>query len=146
MNWGVLVAPWDAREVAEFVNALDRVNAVAERSPGFLWRMPNDEMEAEQALMAEIGPTDRLASTLSVWESTEALDHFVHQTIHGAFLGRRAAWFEPLSGPSYAIWPIPAGHRPTVAEAMAARTRLAADGPSDAAYDFAYHRARRDAA
>ena len=89
MNWGVLKAPWDDPAVAPFVNALDRVNAMAERSPGFVWRMPNDEMEAEQALMAEIGPADRLASTISVWESAEALDHFVHQTI-GTALGTSA--------------------------------------------------------
>ncbi len=66
MNWGILRADWEDPLVAEFVEALDRVNAVAARSPGFVWRMPDDEMEAEQAVVGAIWPPGRVASTLSV--------------------------------------------------------------------------------
>ena len=144
MNWGVLRADWEDPAVAGFVDNLGRVNEVAERSEGFVWRMGDADMETAQMNPDEIfGANPRLASTMSVWESAEALEHFVHKTIHGGFLKRRAEWFEHQDAPTYVIWPIPAGHRPTLAEAKARLDRLAAEGPGPEAYDFAYLRARR---
>lgn len=144
LNWAVLRADWEDPLVAGFVDNLDRVNSVAERSPGFVWRMSDEDMEAAQLSPEDVfGGNPRLASTMSVWESPEALDDFVHKTVHGAFLKRRAEWFEPIEGPTYVIWPVPAGHRPTLAEAKARLDRLAAEGPGPEAYDFPYLRARR---
>lgn len=142
MNWGILRAAWGDPLVAGFTDAVGRVNAVAERTPGYVWRMQNEQMDAEAALMADLGPADRLAATLSVWESAGALMHFVQKTLHGAFLKRRAEWFEPLDGPSYVIWPIASGHRPDVAEALIARDKMARSGATAEAFDFAYLQAR----
>lgn len=142
MNWAVLKAPWDDPAVAGFINALDRVNAVAERAQGFVWRMPNDRMEREQAVMDGWGRRDRLATTISVWESVADLDRFVHDTVHGAFLARREEWFEASEGFAYVIWPIAAGHRPSVAEAAARRDMYRRLGPTPDAFDFAHARSR----
>lgn len=82
------------------------------------------------------GRPDVALATLSVWESVADFAHFVHKTVHGRFLNRRATWFEPLDQPSYVIWPIPVGHIPTLAEGKARLMRLRTEGPSAMAFDF----------
>ncbi len=139
-NWGVLKAHWDHPLVREFVDNLDRVNGIARRSKGFVWRMPNDEMEAAQAEMHEIGPVSRVASTLSVWESFGHLDQFVHKTLHAKFMARRDEWFEVMERPQYVLWTVPAGHLPSVHEAYDRRNHLKAHGPTPEAFDFAFAR------
>ena len=140
LNWGTLVAPWEDPAVAEFVNNVGRVNDAAERSPGFVWRKPNDEMDAEYNALEGLGPLDRLAATLSVWESAADLDTFVMRTIHGRFLARRENWFEPSNGPSHVVWPIEDRHRPTLNEARARVDRMIANGPTQDAYNLAWWR------
>lgn len=141
-NWGILRAGWEDPMVAEFVAGLDRVNAIAARAPGFVWQMPEDQMEAEQADMPQFGPAERVASSLSVWERAADLDHFVHQTLHARFMAKKAAWFEELEKPQYVLWPIDIGVRPTIADATRARDTYRRIGPSAAAYDFSWARAQ----
>lgn len=62
----------------------------------------------------------------------------MHKTIHGAFLNRRAEWFERLEAPSYVIWPIPAGHIPNLVEGRERLMLLREHGPSDEAFGFGY--------
>ncbi|SLN44782.1 hypothetical protein PSA7680_02272 [Pseudoruegeria aquimaris] len=139
MNWGRLRAGMDDPVVAPFVEALDRVNGVADRAAGFVWRLTDAGMTAPENDPAEVMAKDpRIAVTLSVWETAQDLVHFVHRTVHGQFLARRAEWFEESEGPTYVIWPIPAGHRPTLAEGKARLDALATNGASDNAYDFKY--------
>jgi hypothetical protein len=95
-------------------------------------------MEAEEDVMRDWGPSDRLAVTISVWESVEDLDHFVHQTVHGAFLERREEWFEAADGMTYVIWPIDRDHRPSVEEAADRYALYRANGPSAEAFDFSH--------
>ena len=144
MNWGILRADWEDSAVAEFVENLGRVNDVAVRSEGYVWRMTDTDMETAQNDPAGVfGANPRLAATMSVWETPEALDRFVNRTIHGAFLKRRAEWFEHRDGPTYVIWPVPVGQVPTLVEAKQRLDLLAAEGASPEAYDFAYLRAWR---
>jgi len=141
MNWGILKADWDDPSVAEFAANLDRVNAVAMRSPGFVWMMPEEDMDAAQNDAGDVfGGNPRTASTMSVWESPVALDDFVHRTVHAQFMARANNWFERLDTVQYVIWPIPAGTRPTLVEAKDRMDRLATDGPSPDAYDFPWMR------
>lgn len=77
-------------------------------------------------------------ATLSVWQCFGDFEHFVHKTIHGQFLARRAEWFEELDVPSYVIWPIRAGHIPTLAEGKERLMLLRRNGPSEDAYNFSY--------
>lgn len=146
MNWGILKADWEDPQVAEFVDNLARVNAVAERARGFVWRLTDAEMDAAQNDENGVfGGDPRLASTLSVWETPEALSDFVHKTVHAGFMARSALWFaagpQAIEGkvlPRNVIWPVSAGHRPTLAEGKARLLQLATKGASDAAYDFKY--------
>ena len=94
-NIGILKYDWDDPRVADFMNNLDRVYGIAERSPGYVWHLSGDEMEAAQ-LDAEgvLGGNPRTASTLSVWESPEALEHFTWNTLHKQFYDRKTEWYD----------------------------------------------------
>jgi len=145
LNVAVLSDDWGSETVADFENALWRVNAIAERSDGFVLNVTGEAYEA-QAAASDHPLTDnpRLAATLSVWENAAALDHFVHKTLHGAFLRRRAEWFEKIAKPSYVVWPIPAGHVPTLDEAMQRLALLGENGPSSEAFDLEWFRMNRN--
>ena len=139
MNRAILRHDWDDPRVAGFVDNLEMVNALAERSPGFVWRMSDEEMEqAPNNPDLVFARNPRNAVTVSIWETAEDLGRFVHRTVHGKFLKRRAEWFEAIERPSYVIWPIPAGQIPTLVQAREKLDLLAAEGPSEAAYDFGY--------
>ena len=129
LNIGQLLHPIDHPETAGFADNTARVNAVAERAAGFVWRCQDE------------------GSTLSAWASPADLDNFVHQTVHGAFLKRRQSWFRKQDHKTYVIWPIATGHIPSFREGLGRLAALEADGPTDAAYDFNYmrHKLRAEA-
>ena len=138
LNVGQLWHPLDDPRTAGFTDNADRINALAERSVGFVWRL----IEDGQASMADGQtpyPGDPCAlRTMSVWATPQDLEYFVMRTLHGAFLKRRDAWFRPQDHRTYVIWPVPAGHVPTVREGLDRLADMEQNGPTDAAYDFAY--------
>lgn len=143
-NRGILRHDWHDPRVAEFVANLDRVNGIARRSPGFVWMLDEDAMGAAQTGSdSPLGPDPRLASTLSVWDSAEALETFVFRTLHRVFLDRGTEWFDPLQGPRLVLWWVPEGHRPDVAEAAARMARLQAQGPGPEAFGWDWLRESR---
>lgn len=134
-NFGTLRYPWDDPRLAEFQENLDRVNAIARRAPGFLWMLPEDQMEAAQEDPA--GPlADRplTASTLSVWADATSLWHFVDRTLHARFMARGAEWFEPDDRSHLVIWPVAPDARPTVAEGMDRWRQLQSKGECDTVF------------
>lgn len=114
-----------------FVVALDPVNRIAERSPGFVWRLGSSQSHGATTLCDGSFP---VIVNLSVWESYEALHAFVYHSPHGAYLRRRARWFEPSPQPSTVLWWVEAGQRPTVEEALRRLRHLRAHGPSPQAF------------
>lgn len=134
----LLHPPGDPR-VAEFTTNTVRVNAVADRSPGFIWRWTDEASTVEGSGGYQAADSDpSLAISLSVWESVESLRFFVMKTVHGAYLRRRAEWFSPWDGPNYVIWPRAGDRFPTVAEGWARLERLKRDGPTPDAHDFSW--------
>lgn len=119
---------------APFMAALDHVNAQAEASPGFVWRLKGD---GNNATDVEAIPGDtRFIVNMSVWRDMTALAAFVYrQSDHVAVFRRRQEWFEPMET-SVALWWVPAGHRPTVEEGMAKLATLASNGPTPEAFTF----------
>ena len=140
LNIGQLLHPFDDPRTAGFTDNLEKVNAVAERSEGFVWRCVDEEatLKAEGVELYDGDPS--AIATLSVWESPRALESFVHKSVHGSFLKRRAEWFKPQDHRTYVIWPVAAGHRPGFGEGLDRLEKLQADGPTEAAYDFKYLR------
>jgi hypothetical protein len=131
LNIGRTVAPLDHPAMADFVANLELINALGDASPGFVWRL-EDEFGAATTIRAYEDPL--MIVNLTVWESIEALRAYAYRSRHVEFLRRRREWFVPLDGPSLVLWWVPAGHRPTVAEAKARLERLAADGPTAEAF------------
>jgi len=119
--------------MADFANNLALVNGIAERSAGFIWRFVD---ESGNATNTRPNADPRIIVNFSVWESVDALERFVWQTIHKRFYGRRGDWFEHFEGPSFVLWWVPASHRPSVEEALARIEHLKQHGPSDYAFDW----------
>lgn len=133
LNVGRLVAPLDSGELADFVAQLDPINALADASPGFVWRLQTDDGNA-----TSIRPTDDdlFLINMSVWSSLETLRAFVYTTAHVQVLRGRRAWFEQLATSHLVLWWVPVGHVPTVDEALDRLDRLRRDGPTRAAFTF----------
>ena len=142
-NVGLLTHPRGHEAVAEFVDNAPKVNAVAERSKGFVWRCVDDDGAVRSEGVNLFDGDPRLAFTLSVWETVEDFEHFVHKTIHNGFLGRRAKWFIPLEMKTYVMWKIPVGHIPSLREGIAKLEQLRAHGASDEHFDFQYSEQRK---
>lgn len=128
--------PLDSELLREFVESLDSVNAVADGAPGFVWRLQTDEGNATSVRVLD---DDSLIVNMSVWESIEALRSFVYSTpAHLAVMRRRREWFERMET-HLALWWVPAGQLPTVADAEERVTLLSAIGPSSEAFTFRRH-------
>lgn len=136
-NIGVLRYDWDDPRVADFAENIDRVNNIAKRSPGFVWMLDDDAMDAAQNdPEGLLGGNPRTASTLSVWEDADSLGRFVWTTVHRAFYARRDEWYGPDQGPRLVLWRVAEGHRPTIAEAMDRLQHIDRHGPSAHAFGW----------
>jgi hypothetical protein len=133
VNIGRLRAPIEDPIMNGFRSQLDPINALADRSPGFVWRL---QTEDGNAIAIRPFADERMAVNLSVWESLEALQQFVYRSAHVQPLRDRTQWFEPIEGPILALWWIPAGHIPSVAEAQERLQHLKEHGPSPHAFTF----------
>jgi hypothetical protein len=133
LNIGRVRYPVDDPRMADFLNNLDLVNGLAERSVGFVWRLQESSGNAT-GIHAFDDP--RLLLNMSVWESVEALERYVWQTLHKRFYGRRQEWFEKLDGPHLVMWWVPAGHRPSTREAIERLEYLKLHGPSEHAFGW----------
>lgn len=134
LNIGRLRAPLDDPGMAEFAGNLLRINALAEASPGFVWRMQDDATGNATSIPTPFGP-DVLAN-MSVWRDLASLRAYVYRSEHTSFLRRRRLWFREVEGSHMVLWWVPAGHRPSLIEAKAALERLDRDGPTAAAFTF----------
>jgi len=123
----------DALEMADFVANLDRVNALADTAPGFVWRLQDESGDATSIRAYD---DERMIVNLSVWESVEALWGFVYDSGHLEVMRRRREWFERLPTAYLVLWWVPVGHVPTVREAIARLDHLQEHGPTFRAFTF----------
>lgn len=135
LNIARLKYPFEDPRVADFAANLDRVNAAAERSEGFVWRLQDDAGNA-----VEIGGFDDPAviANLSVWQDVGHLERFVWNTVHKQIYRRRAEWFSAMDKPHLVMWRVEEGHRPSVAEARERLEFLHENGDSDFAFGWAH--------
>jgi hypothetical protein len=133
INVARAIAPLDDPQLAGFVSQLAEINALADRSPGFVWRL---QTPAGDATSVRAYDDPQIIVNLSVWESVETLHAYVYRSAHAGVLRDRKRWFGKWSGPYYAIWQVEPGQRPTVEEGKARLEYLAAHGPSEHAFWF----------
>ena len=138
VNISRLLAPLDSPSLADFVAALDEVNASGDRAPGFVWRLQTEDGNATaiRAFGWDVGDSHGVIVNLTVWTSVEALADFVFSGGHVAVMRRRRRWFAQVAEATTALWWVPAGHRPSTDEAEDAVRRLRADGPTPRAFTF----------
>ncbi len=134
INIARVLAPVDDPRLADFMAALDEINALAETSPGFVWRLQTEEGNAT-SIHAFDDPD--LLVNMSVWEDADSLFAYVYKTVHARFMARRREWFDHrFDGPYQVLWWIPAGHVPTVEEGKVRLRTLAERGPTAEAFTF----------
>ena len=134
LNVALMKAPLDAPEMADFVANLDRINALAEDSPGFVWRLQTEEGDATALRAPALG--ENVLVNMSVWSGVEALHGYVYRSAHVDVMRRRREWFERMREAYVVLWWVPRGHRPTMAEAADRLQRLREHGPTREAFTF----------
>jgi Domain of unknown function (DUF3291) len=117
----------------EFVDNLDEVNAIAENSKGFVWRLKDDSNNA-----TNLNPYDdeQIIINVSVWESIEDLENYMYKTFHSEFLKRRKEWFHRFGKVATALWWTPAGNFPSLQDAVDQLDYLQKNGATDKVFDF----------
>jgi hypothetical protein len=134
VNIGRIRAPLEDPIMEGFRNGLPVINALADATPGFVWRLQTDQGNAMD--IRPFAGDERMAINMSVWESLEALREFVYRSDHVSSLRERRQWFEPIDGPILALWWIRAGHLPSIAEALERLQLLKERGPSPESFTF----------
>ncbi|MBW8879904.1 MAG: DUF3291 domain-containing protein [Asticcacaulis sp.] len=132
INIATGLAPLTDPRLADFVANLDRINALAEGSDGFVWRLKGEE---NNALTLRVFENPDTIVNMSVWESMDKLSGYVYRSDHREIMRRRKEWFEPMEV-SFALWWVPAGHEPTPEEGRARLELLSALGPTPDAFTF----------
>ncbi|WP_246139420.1 DUF3291 domain-containing protein [Falsiphaeobacter marinintestinus] len=137
LNIGRLLAPTDDPRVADFMDNLDRINGLGKRMPGFVWMMEGSGEPGTGNTENAIGGDPQFVSNLTVWEDVASLEKFVWGTIHKQFYERRQDWFEIMGQQHFVMWWVPAGHKPTLEEALDRLDHLNKNGPSEQAFGWA---------
>jgi hypothetical protein len=127
------VGPIDGAAMADFVARLDEINALAEASPGFVWRLKGDNNNATELLYT---PDPLFIVNLSVWRSIDELHAFTYSSTHKELFRRRFEWFERRETPNTVLWWQPAGTIPDVRDALGRLQRLSTNGPAPDAFTF----------
>lgn len=138
LNVGRLVAPTDDPRVAEFMAALDRINGLGKRMPGFVWMMEGSGEPGTGNTENSIGDDPQFVANLTVWNDVESLEAFVWNTVHRQFYERRAEWFEVMGDMHFVMWWVPQGHRPGLDEGLERLDHLKAQGDSDHAFGWSH--------
>jgi len=132
LNIAALKAPLDSPELKDFVDNLDRINALAEGSEGFVWRLKGDGNNATS--LRPLG--EDVIVNMSVWRDVEALKDYVYRPGHVEIMRRRREWFTRMAQAYMVLWWVPAGHVPTLEEAAARLNLLRQRGPTSEAFTF----------
>lgn len=132
LNVAVMKEPLESPGMADFVANLDRINALAEASPGFVWRLQTEEGDA--TALRPMG--ENVLVNVSVWKDVASLNNYVYKSAHVEVMRRRKEWFQRMSQAYVVLWWIPRGHRPAVEEAIAKLELLRQKGPTPEAFTF----------
>ncbi|MBI1781129.1 MAG: DUF3291 domain-containing protein [Sphingobacteriales bacterium] len=133
VNIAKMLAPMDSPVMADFVANLDPINALAESSKGFVWRLKDD---SNNATSIKIYDDDYLIVNMSVWEDIDSLHEYVYKSAHTEIFKRRKEWFEKMSDMHMALWYIAEGRWPSVADAVERLDHIRVHGETPYAFGF----------
>lgn len=132
LNIAWMTAPLESPEMANFVANLERINALAEGSPGYVWRLQDEAGDA--TAIRPFG--DDVLVNMSVWQDVQSLSDYVYKSAHTEMLKRRREWFARVEQMHQVLWWVPAGHRPSVVEAAERLAYLHEHGATAQAFTF----------
>lgn len=132
LNIAWMKAPLESPEMADFVANLERINALAEASPGYVWRLQDEAGDA--TAIRPFG--SEVLVNMSVWQDVQSLSDYVYKSAHTEMLKRRREWFERIEQAHQVLWWVPAGHRPSVVEAAERLACLREQGATAQAFNF----------
>ncbi|MDH1557760.1 DUF3291 domain-containing protein [Pseudomonas chengduensis] len=132
LNIAWMKTPLESPEMADFVANLERINALAEGSPGYVWRLQDEAGDA--TAIRPFG--DEVLVNMSVWQDVQSLSDYVYKSAHTEMLKRRREWFERVEQAHQVLWWVPAGHRPSVVEAVERLAHLREYGATAQAFTF----------
>ena len=135
LNVGYAAHALDDPRMADFMDNLDRINALAERSPGFVWRMKSDSGNATDI---DVPGDPNMISNLSVWEDIKSLGNYVFNTVHARFYERKSEFFANMTSHHFVMWHVADDHIPDLSEAMQRLTYLNENGSSEHAFGWDY--------
>lgn len=133
MNVATALYAQDDRRIARFYAQLDEINALADISPGFVWRLQSDSGNATDI---QVSDNPLFLINMSVWETVEALFDFAYKSAHRLVVADRREWFERPDGAYQVLWWVPAGHHPSVEEGLERLRMLRESGPTPQAFSF----------
>ncbi len=133
INIGLCKGPLDSPVMREFVELLDAMNALADASPGFVWRLQTPDGNATGV---RAHPNPLVITNVSMWTGVEALHHYTYRSSHAYAFRHRGKWFDELEGPHLALWWIEVGGEPSAEEGLRRIDLLARRGPSPDAFTF----------
>ncbi|MEZ5226054.1 MAG: DUF3291 domain-containing protein [Acidimicrobiales bacterium] len=134
-NIAVANGPTDSPVMAEFMDALDAINAAADAASGFVWRLADDNGNLTDVRVFD--DPDTLIN-ISTWVSIDAFRAYVYGEAHGPYVKRRREWFsKPTDLPVLVMWWVPEGTEPSALEGRRRLELLAANGPGPEAFTFA---------
>ena len=133
LNIGVIKAAMESPLMADFAANLERINALAEATPGFVWRLQTEQGDATAIRPFE---NENMLVNMSVWRDVESLNRYVYTSAHVELMRRRREWFERMDEAFLVLWWVPAGHVPSVDEALERLALLRAQGPTARAFTF----------
>ena len=133
VNIAIAKGAMDSEVMKVFSDNLDPINTIAEASEGFVWRLKDEAGNATNIVFSD-NPNELV--NMSVWQSVDALKHFMFKTHHIDFLKRKKEWFETVTEQTYALWWVPVGHYPSIQEAKDRLTLLNTNGETAEAFTF----------
>ena len=132
LNIAKMKYPIDSVEMAEFVDNLETINALADSSPGFVWRLQTEDGDATSI---DFFGSDVLVN-MSIWEDVESLHNFVYKTAHSKIMSRRKEWFHRVEEAYTVLWWAAEAEIPSLDEAKSKLELLKSRGPTAAAFTF----------
>ena len=134
INVARLLYPEGDERVGEFFANLDRINALAESSDGFIWRLQDEE--TGDATSIKVSPDPQLIVNMSVWRDLESLKAFAYRSDHAGIMAKRRQWFEAPTEPALALWWVEQDAMPSAEQGMARLRYLRKHGPTGEAFNF----------
>ncbi|GAA3603862.1 DUF3291 domain-containing protein [Flavivirga amylovorans] len=132
VNIAKRLAPMDDPIMQDFVNNLDRINALADESEGFVWRLKDEDKD----LGTQVFQDNELLINISVWENLETLFNYTYKSGHIEVFKRKKEWFSKMKMIHMAFWYIPKGYEPTFQDAKNRLDYLNKHGDTPYAFSF----------